>query len=141
MLVRLLYASHATQSIDDKFLEEILSASKKHNSDAGITGILCYTGKTFVQVLEGGRSEVSRLYNRIVADNRHKGCEILLFENITERRFSNWTMGQVNLSKVNPSTLLRYSTKPELDPFAVSGQISLALLEELINTAAIATRN
>jgi hypothetical protein len=49
-------------------------------------------------------------------------------------------MGQVNVSKINPSTLLKYSERPELDPFATSGKASLALLEELISTAQIVGR-
>ena len=50
-------------------------------------------------------------------------------------------MGQVNLSKLNASTLLKYSEKPELDPYKVSGKVSLALLEELMATAAIVGRH
>ena len=46
----------------------------------------------------------------------------------------------VNLAKVNPATLLRYSEKPELDPFSIAGRVSLALLDELIATAAIVGR-
>ena len=46
-------------------------------------------------------------------------------------------MGQVNLLKLNHSVLLKYSEKPELDPYSVSGQVSMALLEELMATAAI----
>ena len=49
-------------------------------------------------------------------------------------------MGQVNLSKLNHSILLKYSEKPELDPYLVSGKMSLALLEDLMATAAICGR-
>ena len=49
-------------------------------------------------------------------------------------------MGQVNLSKLNATTVLNYSERPELDPYAVSGTVSLALLEELMATAAIVGR-
>jgi hypothetical protein len=41
---------------------------------------------------------------------------------------------------VNPSLLLKYSDRPVLDPFAVSGQASMALLGELIATAQIVGR-
>jgi hypothetical protein len=140
MLVRLLYASRAPKEIDGAILESILTQSRSHNPGAGVTGILCYSGRTFMQVLEGNRREISKLYNRIAADSRHGDVEILLFEDITERRFSNWTMGQVNLAKVNPSTLLKYSEKPALDPFAIGGKVSMALLEELIATASIVAK-
>ena len=140
MLVRLLYASRTPKEIDNSVLESILSQSKAHNPGAGVTGILCYSGKIFMQVLEGNRREVTKLYNQIAADSRHSDVEILLFEDIVERRFSNWTMGQVNLAKVNPSTLLKYSEKPVLDPFTLGGKVSMALLEELMATAAIVAK-
>ena len=39
------------------------------------------------------------------------------------------------------STLLKYSERPVLDPFVVGGRMSMALLEELIATAAIVGRS
>ncbi|MCY1536802.1 Sensors of blue-light using FAD [compost metagenome] len=106
----------------------------------GITGVLCYGGGVFLQAIEGGRSAVNTLYSHIVADPRHTGVELLHYEEITERRFGGWTMGQVNLSKLNTSIVLKYSEKPEFDPYLVSGKVSLALLEELMATASIIGR-
>ena len=140
MLVRLLYASRIVEGADQKLLDSIMTESRAHNPRAGITGILCYSGNLFLQVLEGSRREVSHLYNRIANDRRHTDVEILYYEEVTERLFSHWTMGQVNLNKVNPSTLLKYSEKPELNPFTVAGKMSMALLDELIATAAIVGR-
>jgi hypothetical protein len=91
-------------------------------------------------VLEGGREAVNALYNQIARDPRHQDVVILHYEEVTERRFAGWTMGQVNLSKVNPSLLLKYSERAVLDPYAVSGRVSMALLEELIATASILGR-
>jgi hypothetical protein len=83
---------------------------------------------------------VSDLYGHIQKDARHKDVVLLHYEEISERRFGGWTMGQVNLSKLNHSILLKYSERPELDPYAVSGKVSLALLEELMATASIIGR-
>lgn len=140
MLVRLLYASRAVQPHTQALLDSILSQSHAHNPAHGITGLLCYSGDIFMQVLEGGRKEVCELYNRIATDTRHCGVEILQLEEIDQRRFANWTMGQVNVAKVNPSLLLRYSEKARLDPFSISGKASMALLQELIDSAAIIGR-
>lgn len=136
MLVRLLYASRAAH-LTPKVIESILAQSRENNPRAGITGILCYSKDLFIQVLEGGRDQVCELYNRIVRDERHKDVRILVYEEISERRFGGWTMGQVNVAKVNPSLLLKYSEKAALDPFACSGHASMALLEELIATASV----
>lgn len=140
MLVRLLYASRAQQNISPDMVESILAQSRAHNPALGITGILCYGGDFFVQVLEGGRTAVNRLYNDIVRDTRHKEVVLLHYQEIDERRFASWTMGQVNLDRINPSIVLKYSERPSLDPFALPGSVSMALLEELHATAAIIGR-
>ena len=140
MMIRLLYASRATEANRVAMTDSILVQSRTYNPAHGITGILCYGGDIFMQVLEGSRKEVNDLYGHIVSDPRHVDVVILSYEEITERRFSGWTMGQVNLDKINPSILLKYSPRPTLDPYSVSGAVSMALLEELLSTAAIVGR-
>jgi len=140
MLVRLLYASRASAPASAAANDAILARSRSYNSAHGITGILCHGGEIFMQVLEGGRNEVNALYGQIVRDPRHKDVILLQYEEITERRFAGWTMGQVDLARVNLSLLLKYSERAVLDPYSVSGKVSAALLEELISTAAIVGR-
>lgn len=140
MLVRLLYASRAVNTQPDA-IEGILTKSRQFNPSSGITGILCYGGGIFLQAIEGGRSAVSELYGHIQQDARHKDVVLLQYEEISERRFSGWTMGQVNMEKINHSILLKYAEKPELDPYSTSGAVSMALLEELMATASIIGRS
>jgi hypothetical protein len=140
MLVRLLYASRALDN-SPAAIEAILAHSRQYNPSSGITGILCYGGGIFLQAIEGGRIAISDLYGHIQRDVRHKDVVLLQYEEIAERRFSGWTMGQVNLLKLNHSILLKYSEKPELDPYSASGKVSFALLEELMATASIIGRS
>ena len=140
MLVRLLYVSRAVQPESAEAVHAILASARQHNLNNGITGILCYGGGVFLQAIEGGRGAVNHLYNHIIEDPRHQDVELLHYEEISERRFGGWTMGQVNLSKLNTSIVLKYSEKPEFDPYSVSGKVSLALLEELMATASIIGR-
>ena len=136
-----LLARHWLRKQDSaKAIESILESSRQHNLGNGITGVLCYGGGVFLQAIEGGRAAVNELYSHIVADKRHTDVVLLHYEEITERRFGGWTMGTVNLSKLNTSIVLKYSEKPEFDPYAVSGRVSLALLEELMATASIIGR-
>jgi len=139
MLVRLLYVSRAADTLTPAMIDNIVNQSRKNNPDAGITGLLCHSGNVFMQVLEGGRAAVNATYARILRDARHNDVQLLLYEEITERRFAGWTMGRANLDKINISVLLKYSEKPELDPYAVSGKASMALLDELMATASIAS--
>ena len=140
MLVRLLYASRAASPLTEGVIGEILEQSRRNNPRQGITGILCCNSEQFIQVLEGGRDEVCELYNTIARDPRHLQVRILVYEEIAERRFGGWTMGQVEIDKVNPSLLLKYAERAELNPFTASGRASMALLEELIATGAVASR-
>ncbi|MDX9844212.1 MAG: BLUF domain-containing protein [Aquabacterium sp.] len=140
MLVRLLYASRAAEPLTPEVIDSILTTSRKTNPALGVTGLLCHSDEIFMQVLEGGRDAVNHLYSRICSDPRHRDVIVLHHEEITERRFSGWTMGQVNLERVNPSILLKYSERPVLDPYAVSGKVSMALLDELLATASIVSR-
>lgn len=140
MLVRLLYVSRALDPKANEETDSILDSSRQHNIANGITGILCYGGGIYLQAIEGGRKQVNELYGHIIRDTRHKDVVLLHYEEITERRFGGWTMGKVNLSKLNTSIVLKYSEQPELDPYSVSGAVSLALLEELMLTASIIGR-
>ena len=51
-------------------LPKILSVARAHNSEHGITGILCFAYGRYMQVLEGGAKEVNALYLKIGADKR-----------------------------------------------------------------------
>ena len=126
MLVRLLYASRAVDDVSQEQLLDILSQSKTNNPESGITGVLCSSGPIFLQCLEGGRMQVNALYNQIAADPRHTEVVVLSYEEISERKFANWSMG-----------LVRYSETATLDPYRVSGTASMALLHELMARASI----
>jgi len=137
MLVRLMYASRATDKINPEALNAILRKSMANNPSVGVTGVLCFSGNIFLQVLEGGRSQVSALYNKITRDPRHHDAVLLSYEEISERSFAGWAIGQVNMGRLNPALLLKYSEAAVLDPYAVSGAVSLAMFKELVATASV----
>jgi hypothetical protein len=139
MLVRLLYASRAASGVDADAVAAILRRSKEHNQHVGVTGVLCFCANShvFMQVLEGGRNAVSKLYNQIAQDERHADVALLSYEEIGERSFASWAMGQVHMNRLNPALVLKYSEATLLDPYAVSGKASLALFNELVDTASI----
>ena len=137
MLVRLMYASRAANSVNQNELVAILKKSKANNAEVGVTGVLCFSSGIFLQVLEGGRLQVSALYNKIAADPRHHDVVLLSYEEVEERRFAGWSMGQVDMARLNPALLLKYSETALLNPYAVSGKMSMALFNELVASAAI----
>jgi Sensors of blue-light using FAD len=140
MLVRCLYVSRAAKPLTPGILDSILEQSRTKNPKCGITGLLCFRDDLFVQVIEGGREAVCALFNAIVRDQRHQDVQLLSFEEIAERRFSNWTMGKVSIDSINPGILLKYSEKAELNPYNCSGAATMALLLELEGSGAITRR-
>ena len=129
MMVRLLYVSRPVVPLTTTVTGSILATARAHNSANGITGALCQGQGLFLQVLEGERGAVNRLYGRIMQDRRHQDVELLQLEEITERRFGQWSMAHVDLSSLDPMVQLKH---PEFDPYSASGAFAMTLLEELL---------
>lgn len=91
-LVQLIYSSNAKEAFSVGELEGILTASRKNNIDADVTGMLLYRQGSFIQVLEGPEKHVKTIYARIVTDNRHKNVTVLYEGTIQQRDFPSWAM-------------------------------------------------
>ena len=129
MQVRLLYVSSAVGPQTTTVTGSILKSAQAHNKMNGITGVLCQGEGLFLQVLEGERSKVNQLYARILADQRHKDVELLVFEEISARRFGDWSMAHVELSKLDPMIKMKH---PEFDPYSAAGALVMRQVDEMI---------
>lgn len=92
MLEGLVYISAADPDVSQRDIRKILEVSDRNNADAGLTGVLLYTGSMFVQVLEGESEEIDKVMARVEGDRRHDAVTILSREPITRRAFGDWTM-------------------------------------------------
>ena len=131
MLVRLLYVSQPVGPITTTTTTLILEKSAAYNKRENITGVLCQGSGLFLQVLEGERSHVNLLYARIMSDRTHRNVELLSMEEITHRRFGQWSMALVYLSKDDPMVQMAH---PEFDPYTASAKDAFLILDELIKT-------
>lgn len=134
MLVRLTYASRAIHSVSAELIREILDSSQRNNPRKGLTGILCCNADIFLQALEGPRTEVNALYNRLADDTRHKELTILDYAEISMRRYSNWSMGWAGAKQTNRELFVKYSASDRFDPFNMSVEQITGLLLELSET-------
>lgn len=91
-MYELLYMSVSTAEMHDSDLNEILDEARRHNDEAGITGMLLYGNREFIQILEGPKQEVLDLYKRIQADSRHTSAVTIHEGPIHNRAFSGWSM-------------------------------------------------
>jgi hypothetical protein len=109
----------------------ILEKSNSHNKKENITGVLCQGSGLWMQVLEGERSQVNLLYSRIMVDRNHQNVELLSMEEISNRKFGQWSMALVYLSKDDPMVQMAH---PEFDPYSASAKDAMFILDELIKT-------
>lgn len=129
MLIRLLYISRAVGAITTTMTGSILASARVHNRVAGITGVLCQGQGLFIQILEGERSTVNRLYATLIKDKRHQDVELVAIEEIQTRRFPEWSMAHVVISENDPIVQLKH---PEFDPFSATAVDLLALVDDLL---------
>jgi hypothetical protein len=119
-IIRLIYASVADPDLGYQSLITLLQSAVEHNTERGITGVLCYGNGEFMQALEGERVVVNALYNRITRDARHSACEVLSCEDIEERFFADWSMMLIGWDDQptahRRSLVLRYSGSAEFIP-------------------------
>lgn len=90
--MHLVYVSTATNLITQGEIDRILEASRRNNEQVGITGLLLYNGRRFLQALEGSELDVRTTYERIKADPRHRGLTIIASRENGERMFGDWAM-------------------------------------------------
>lgn len=101
MLYSLIYFSTCTRLMKHEDLKVLLDQSAKFNKENDLTGMLLYvegrsvkhTEGRFMEVLEGSRFVVQRIFSKIKADQRHRDIVILKEEPINNRSFRLWNVG------------------------------------------------
>lgn len=89
----LIYLSSASRLFTEQQLSDILTKSQTNNHKLGITGLLLYNDGNIIQVLEGEKETVRKLYTSICADERHSGTFLMVEGNSATRNFPDWSMG------------------------------------------------
>ncbi len=102
----MIYVSQAKKPMATEELEQLLQKSRKWNSLRSLTGLLIcrYSDEAksshFIQMLEGDKTEVRALFDKIKSDKRHHTIIVLGEGNVEHRMFSDWAMGFKNINDV-----------------------------------------
>lgn len=134
-LTRLIYASRAVEALKAEDVESILVVSRSNNAKVGVTGVLVYGAREFLQCLEGGREAVNATYARILRDPRHSEVTILDFAEIERREFAHWAMHHVPPVWSARQHLLRYFEREAFTPLKMSAASARSLLLDLARDA------
>lgn len=104
-------------------MELLLEKSRESNAQNNITGcLIAYMGR-FIQVLEGDKTVVQTLFEKIKADERHTNVVAFSEDDIDSRTFSGWGMAYYPVDDKEPN-------KNEFEQF----KRNLLLLADLSNT-------
>ena len=93
MIRRLAYVSRPRPGLPLVEIPRIVGRSRVRNGLDEITGVLLFTGLEFAQVIEGSPQNVSDVWARIRADERHCDIVACLDEQSPSRNFADWRMG------------------------------------------------
>ena len=108
MMHNVIYLSAASYLFSDEELIAFLNKSRANNIKLGITGLLLYNEGSILQILEGEKQVVTDLYKIIERDNRHTRIVKMIDASITQRSFSDWSMGFKRVSDADWSQLKGY---------------------------------
>ncbi|WP_051341475.1 BLUF domain-containing protein [Azospirillum halopraeferens] len=134
---RLIYYSTISERLTRAGLKAILMRSRDNNRRIGVTGALCLTDRHFLQILEGRRAALNRLFTRIAADPRHRDVTIIAFIPDAERVFPDWSMLFMGADPATRAACQRFCASPVLRPERLTADMAVALLGHL----AALTRN
>lgn len=99
---RLIYTSRSLAKGGSALAQEvsdIQASSDRNNGSLGVTGALLVNDRVFAQVLEGHRSAVEAIFERIQCDTRHESVSILQCEAVAARTFAGWNMARLKPSE------------------------------------------
>lgn len=130
-LFRLIYASRAAESLSPADHEQILESSQRNNGKAGVTGILAFGAREFLQCLEGSREAVNATYHRILGDPRHRDLVLIDCRDVEQRWFGEWGMHGLPPSRLTRQRVLRFSERELFAPTRLGGASAIALLADL----------
>ena len=95
-LHEIVYVSLACEDLTPAQLGKLLANFCASNEKSGVTGVLVYHRREFLQLFEGEADEVLGLYRRIEDDQRHQQIYKLWDGPIAERNFARWSMAFVD---------------------------------------------
>lgn len=110
-LESLIYLSTAAHSPTPAEIEHLLDRARLWNMNEQVTGVLLYSGGSFLQCLEGAGGALDKVMIRIRADPLHHHILEILREPIHQREFADWSMAY-------RSTNARGSLTADVDPLS-----------------------
>ena len=120
---QLVYISRSIKLMKSADLLPLLGQARERNTSCDITGMLLYKDRSFIQLLEGPEEHVNDVFSSILADKRHMKVKTIVDMPVSERSFSQWSMGFHSLDENPidlPAAYTDFMSAPETDDVQVT---------------------
>lgn len=91
-MLSLIYVSTANARVDDAMVKQIAGTAAQKNAERGVTGLLAYNSRSFMQLLEGEGEDVLEIMHGIERDTRHNNIVYIRQDMREKRECPNWSM-------------------------------------------------
>lgn len=136
MIARLIYASAVSEPLGADGLTALMEQARLRNKLRGLSGLLAFDSRYFLQMLEGSPRALSDLYGSMVRDTRHKSLLLLKYTRVDTRLFPDWAMGFVPADAAHLALCARLTGTAGFEPFTMDGDRAELLLTDLGAAAA-----
>ena len=93
---QIVYTSTATEDFSTPDLRKLLLDARVRNRALGVSGMLVFHDRTFLQALEGEQRAVNEIFASIVTDRRQRDIDV--GPGFDRRVFGDWSMGFADFS-------------------------------------------
>jgi hypothetical protein len=91
---QIVYTSTAVEEFSFADIKKLLLGARRRNRALGVSGMLVFHDRSFLQALEGEQRAVNEVFARITSDRRHRDIEVLhRGPGFDQRLFGEWSMG------------------------------------------------
>ncbi|PWK80533.1 FAD-dependent sensor of blue light [Mucilaginibacter oryzae] len=130
----LVYVSTANNMMTDEELLELLTQAREKNATYGITGMLLYGAGTFMQVIEGEKDHLAKIFAAIKQDPRHRNVIELINGKIAERIFPYWAMAFASVDAETLETIDGYLNPANKNFIGGRNHASVTMLKTFVET-------
>ena len=122
-MYRIIYLSSVTTNFSNEDIISLLDLSRRNNEVNEITGLLLYSDGNFLQIIEGKKKPLEKLFKKISLDSRHKNIIKVFHGKVSTRNYPKWKMAfsiidesfyKNNIPDLNPFTLEDNTTKQDM---------------------------
>lgn len=130
-LSRLIYVSKASPSFSSGDIDKLLHTARTNNKKLGLSGVLCFDYRYFLQYLEGSHNRLKQVFENITNDTRHHGINLLEYNPTSKLLFKNWSMGYLFDSDMLKEINDKFFHSPGFNPYMLNKQDAIEYIKQV----------